>query len=87
MKAPRRFRKPLPLLEIVWSDSQLSIGGWQDHAETMRGREHIFQRTVGYILADDKDGVMLAGSLSQGGNLHGVVTIPASQIVKRRRIR
>ena len=87
MKVPKNYRKPLPLLEIVWSDSQLSTGGWQDHGATMRGRHRVFQRTIGYILADDKSGVMLAGSLSQGGNVHGVVTIPASQIVKRRVIR
>jgi hypothetical protein len=87
VKVPRNYRKPLPLLEVVWSDSQLSTGGWEDHGATMRSRERILQRSVGYILADDKKGVMLAGSLSQGGNVHGVVTIPASQIVKKRRVR
>jgi hypothetical protein len=86
VKAPRAYRKRLPLLEIVWSDSQLSTGGWERHDATMRARHRVFQRTVGYILADDKHGVMLAGSLAQGGNVHGVVAIPASQIVKRRRV-
>ena len=83
----KRFEKRLPLLEIVWTDSQLSTGGWESHGDTMRGRGRIFQRSVGYVLADDKKGVMLAGSLSQGSNVHGVVTIPASQIVSRRRLR
>jgi hypothetical protein len=87
MKVPRNYTKPLPLLEIVWSDSQLSTGGWESHSATMRGRKRVYQRSIGYILADDKQGVMLAGSLSQGSNVHGVVTIPASQIVKRRKIR
>lgn len=87
MKVPRNYTKPLPLIEVVWTDSRLSTGGWQEHEATMRGRKRIHQRSVGYVLADDKQGVMLAGSLSDGGNVHGVVTIPASQIVKRRRIR
>ena len=87
MKVPKNYRKPLPLLEVVWSDSQLSTGGWESHEWTMKGRQRVFQRSVGYVLADDKDGVMLAGSLSQGSNVHGVVTIPASQIVKKRRVR
>lgn len=87
MKIPRNYKKPLPLLEVVWTDSQLSTGGWEGHAATMRGRKKIYQRSVGYVLADDKKGVMLAGSLSQGSNVHGVVTIPASQIVSKRRIR
>lgn len=84
MKVPKRFKKPLPLLEIIWSDSQISTGGWESHSDTMRERGRVFQRSVGYILADDKRGVMLAGSLSQGSNVHGVVTIPKSQIVRRR---
>lgn len=87
MKIPRNYRKALPVLEVVWTDSQLSTGGWESHGDTMRGRKRIYQRSVGYILADDKRGVMLAGSLSQGSKVHGVVTIPASQIIKRRRIR
>jgi hypothetical protein len=87
VRVPKNYRKKLPLLEVVWTDSQLSTGGWESHRETMRDRGRIYQRSVGYILADDKRGVMLAGSLSQGSNVHGVVTIPASQIVKRRRIR
>lgn len=87
MRVPRKFRKPLPLLEVIWSDSQLSTGGWERHADHMRARGLVYQRSVGYILADDKRGVMLAGSLAQGGNVHGVVVIPASQVVKRRRIR
>lgn len=86
-KVPRNYLKKLPLLEIVWTDSQLSTGGWESHSETMRGRGRIYQRSIGYMLADDKHGVMLAGSLSQGSNVHGVVTIPASQIVKRRKVR
>jgi hypothetical protein len=45
------------------------------------------QRTVGYVLAEDKKGIMLTGSLSQGGNVYGTVNIPASQIVKRKRLR
>jgi hypothetical protein len=79
--------KRLLLLEVFWTDSQLSTGGWESHAATMRGRKQVNQRSVGYVLADDKRGVMLAGSLSQGHNVHGVVTIPAGQITKRRRVR
>lgn len=84
---PKKFRRKLTLLEVVWLDSQLSTGGWESHRATMAGRKHIYQRSVGYVLADDKKGVVLTGSLSQGGNVHGTVTIPAAQIVSRRRFR
>ena len=86
-KVPKRFRAPVPVLEVVWLDCQLQTGGWESHRATMRGRGRIFQRSVGYVLADDKKGVMLANSLSQGGNVYGVATIPAAQIVSRRRVR
>lgn len=79
--------KKLPVVEVVWEDSLLFTGGWETHSDVMRQRKRIRQRSVGYVLADDKRGVMLTGSLSQGGNVFGTVVIPASQIIKRKRVR
>lgn len=83
----RRFARPLPLMEVVWSDCQLFVGGWEPHREVMGRRSFVRQRSVGYILADDKRGVVLASSLSQGGNVFGVVNIPASQVLSRKRVK
>jgi hypothetical protein len=80
-------RKNVPIIEVIWSDCQLFVGGWEAHAEVMSRRGGVLQRTIGYVLADDKKGIVLTGSLSQGGNVFGTVNIPAGQIVKRRRIR
>jgi hypothetical protein len=80
-------KKRLTMLEVVWDDCLLFTGGWEAHADVMRQRRRIRQRSVGYVLADDKKGVMLASSLSQGGNVFGTLVIPAAQIVKRRRPR
>lgn len=83
----KRFGKRLPLVEVIWEDCLLFTGGWEAHTAVMRQRHRVRQRSVGYILADDKDGIMLAAALSQGGNVFGAHVIPASQIVKRRRLR
>ena len=81
-------RKDVPILEVIWSDCQLlGINGWESHANVMAQRSRVMQRTVGYVLADDKAGVTLTGSLSQMGNVYGTVNIPAGQIVKRKRLR
>ena len=82
----KRFNRKLPLIEVIWDDCLLFTGGWQSHKAVMRQRRRIRQRSIGYVLADDKHGIMLAGSLSQGGNVFGALMIPASQIVKKRRL-
>lgn len=83
----RRFSKRVPVLEVLWSDCLLFTGGWEPHADVMRTSRRILQRSVGYVLKDDKTGIVLTESLSQGGNVYGTVAIPASQIVKRRKLR
>ena len=57
--AKRRFEKALPLVEIIWDDCLLFTGGWEAHGDVMRQRRRVRQRSVGYILADDKRGIML----------------------------
>jgi hypothetical protein len=83
----KRIEKRLPLVEIIWDDCLLFTGGWEAHSAVMRQRRRIRQRSVGYILVDDKAGIMLAGALSQGGNVFGAHMIPAAQIVSRRKLR
>jgi hypothetical protein len=78
------FARKLPVVEVIWADCLLFTGGWEAHSDVMRQRKAIRQRSVGYVLADDKRGIMLTESLSQGGNVYGTVVIPAAQIISRR---
>ena len=80
-------RQRLPIIEVTWNDCLLFTGGWESHDAVMRQRRRIRQRSVGYVLADDKHGIVLAAALSQGGNVFGAHVIPAAQIVSRRKIR
>lgn len=78
------FERRLPVMEVIWDDCLLFTGGWEAHSHVMRNRKRIRQRSVGYVLADDKKGVVLAAALSQGGNVFGAHVIPAAQIVRKR---
>ena len=80
------FSRKLPVVEVIWDDCLLFTGGWESHAAVMRQRRRIRQRSVGYVLADDEHGIMLAGSLSQGGNVFGALMIPKPQVVRKRRL-
>ncbi len=81
-----RFGRRLPVVEVIWFDCLLFTGGWERHADVMRQRRQIRQRSVGYILADDRAGILLTGSLSQGGNVFGTLMIPRAQIKRVRRL-
>lgn len=81
------MKRKIPVVEVVWDDCLLFTGGWEAHDNVMRQRRRIRQRSVGYVLADDKDGVVLTAALSQGGNVFGTHVIPRAQIVAKRRIR
>jgi hypothetical protein len=83
----KRFERKLRIVEVIWLDCQLFVGGWESHVAIMRDRGRVKQRSVGYVLADDKRGIVLTESLSQGGNVYGTVEIPRRQILKQRRIR
>jgi hypothetical protein len=74
-------------LEVTWVDSQVQLGGWRDIRKWLKRRgKGVRCHSVGYVLADDSRGVVLAGSVN-GSNALGMVTIPARQIVKRKRLR
>lgn len=83
----RKFVRKLPVTEVVWADCLLFTGGWESHGDVMRQVRKIKQRSVGYVLRDDKHGIVLTESLSQGGNVFGTVVIPAAQIISRRKLR
>lgn len=74
-------------VEVEWQDSQVIGGSWEPIADLLARREKAVRcRSVGFVLADDKYGIVLAGSVN-GANATGVTIIPARQIVKRRRLR
>ena len=75
-------------LEVEWLDSYIELSSWTPIKRMVKNRHNLKTRcvSVGFVLADDKRGVMLAGSV-HGANATGVIVIPAGQIVNRRRLR
>lgn len=65
MSKRRGFDRRMPVVEVIWNDSTFLTGGWEPHADAMRVRHRVRQRSVGYVLADDRRGIMLSSSLSQ----------------------
>ena len=82
----RRAMKRLWRVEVEWEDCLLHTDGWQPVKSHLRARRRIRAYSVGFVLADDEKGIVLASSV-QGKNAAGVVTIPARQIIRRRRLR
>jgi hypothetical protein len=77
----------LPLLEVIWEDCLLFTGGWEAHGDVMRQVRRIRQRSVGYVLQDNKKRIVLAAALSQGGNVFGTHVIPRSQVISTKKLR
>lgn len=73
-------------LEVEWADSQVFGGSWQPISSLLKQRKAVRCYSVGFVLADDDKGVVLASSVN-GRNAVGVTVIPASQVVKRKRLR
>jgi hypothetical protein len=83
----KRFGKKLWRLEIVWLDSHgPDDTGWVSLERARKSHRKYRIHSVGYVLADDKLGVTLAGTVSEWSAM-GVIHIPAGAVVKRRRLR
>jgi hypothetical protein len=72
-------------VEIEWQDSQVIGGAWDPIPDLIAKRSRVTCYSVGFVLADDKRGIVLASSIN-GANAAGVTIIPRRQIVKRRRL-
>jgi hypothetical protein len=75
-------------LEVTWYDAAGLTNAWDDLDAVLskKGRELIRVRSVGYVLADDKRVLILAGSV-HGKRVGAVTLIPQKSIVKRKRLR
>lgn len=82
--------KPTPehdRVEVLWHDSTIPHRGWVriEEATSKAFRAIVECVSVGFVLADDKHGMVLAGSV-HGTEGAGVVVIPRGQIKQVRRL-
>jgi hypothetical protein len=75
-------------LEVTWYDAASLTSAWDDLDAVLskEGRSLVRIRSVGYVLADDKRVLILAGSV-HGKRVGSVTIIPRKSVLKRKRLR
>ncbi len=73
--------KAMPVVEVEWIDSW-AHGGWQD-PEDVDGTP-LKCRSVGYLLKNGPNTVVLALSQHEGGSVGDVLTIPSRCVTELR---
>jgi hypothetical protein len=73
-------------VEVEWEDSTVWQRGWEKIDEILENRDSVRCLSIGFVLADDKRGIVLAANV-HGDEAAGVAMIPRRQIVKRKRLR
>ena len=80
LSAKKRHRR----VEVAWADS-VATSRWTEITEVMKQRGLTRIVSVGFVLADDKRGLVLASSL-HGNEAAGVAHIPRSAILAVRTV-
>jgi hypothetical protein len=73
-------------MEVEWEDSTVWHRGWEPIEDVLNERDVVRCLSVGFVLADDKQGIVLGASV-HGGEVAGVTMIPKGQIIRRKRLR
>jgi len=73
-------------MEVVWEDATIFDGGWHTITESLANRDVVRCTSVGVVIADDKQGIVLASGV-HGHNVAGVSVIPRGAIISTRRLR
>jgi hypothetical protein len=84
----KRVKHPGPWT-VEWRDSHAWNGGWRPAKAYLGKRERDPRMfSVGFVLADDKKGIVLANSIDPTlGTATEVIAIPRGAIVSRRRLK
>jgi hypothetical protein len=78
----KRYRKAT----VVWEDSRLLGSEWQSVKSALRQRKTTRAVSIGFVLADDEEGVVLAANRI-AGDVAGVTIIPRRAIVDMREVK
>ncbi len=80
--------KPYQIVEVDWVDS-LHARGWMKEDEVQLSGDHMLHRTLGYVLRDSKDALLLIQSYQinlQPREVDGVMEIPRVAIKRLRKL-
>lgn len=74
----------MKIIWVRWHDST-EWHGWQ--STPLDDTELVVIETVGYLIAEYWDRIVIAHSISSSSNINGVLAIPKSAIKRRRTIK
>ena len=83
MKTKRPFQK-YPLCEVIWDDASELTAGWTDQIEKT---EPALALSVGFLVRETKDHIVIAQDLDEAGHHNGRSQIPRGMVKKIRVIR
>lgn len=75
--------KGLEIWAVEWEDAHWDSGEYQLHEITHRAVNYV---SVGILVRDDSDGLMLATDICETGSFRGLNFVPAKMIVRRWRV-
>jgi hypothetical protein len=78
---PRKPKYPFPLIHIEWKDAQTGHG-WE-HEEDLTIEIPIVI-TVGFLIKENEDGVLIASSVGTDRHSNARIVIPKGMIVSRK---
>lgn len=73
-------------LEVLWEDSTVWHRGWEPIEDVLKERDKVHCLSVGFVLADDKEGIVLGASV-HNNEVAGVTMIPRRQVIQKKRLR
>ncbi len=76
-----------PLYEIDWYDHYSGNANWTENPERGASLSKWLCHTVGYVIAEDKDQVALAQTLTEDGRHSHIMVIIKSTIKKKRKLK
>lgn len=86
MAQRRKAEYPLnKLMEIEWLDSATK-GGWNHHDNYQEEAQTSLCKSVGYVLKDNKDMIVLVQTQSVTQNVTDSIAVPKGCIVKVRKL-
>lgn len=83
MTGKRRPKYPFPLIHVEWKDAQTGHG-WE-HEEDLTIEIPVVT-TIGFLIKENDDGVLIASSVGTDRHSNARIVIPIGMIVSRKEL-
>ena len=77
MASTKRPKQIFPMVEVIWDDATDLVGGWTNEVEKT---EPALALSVGFLIKQTKDHIIIAQDLDESGHHNGRSQIPAGMV-------